>query len=198
MPNNVDGQTELSNMDDSKRAAANLQYKVTKESLIKVIECYRQRKYVEDVQYIKDELNGSDGVRDALQTSVEFGATTLSIEGRKVAFGSNHKDGPQRTPFCDLLLGALDDFMLKILIGCAIFSIVVDTSFATPAEIGHAWVDGTAILFAVAVVSGVTAWSDYKKEGQFLKQQMLEEGSKIVSSNIFKNSRLSVTLKLIC
>jgi Ca2+-transporting ATPase len=109
----------------------------------------------------------------------------LSIEGRKVAFGSNHKDGPQRTPFCDLLLGALDDFMLKILIGCAIFSIVVDTSFATEETIGHAWVDGTAILFAVAVVSGVTAWSDYKKEGQFLKQQMLEEGSKIVSAYIF-------------
>jgi|TARA_B110000285_G_C15132459_1_gene624589 Ca2+-transporting ATPase len=158
-------------MDDSKRAANNLQYKVTKDSLIKVIECYRQRKYIEDITYIKDELNGSDGLRDALQTSIEFGATTLSIEGRKMAFGSNHKDGPQRTPFCDLLIGALDDFMLKILIACAIFSIVVDTSFASPEERGHAWVDGTAILFAVAVVSGVTAWSDYKKEGQFLKQQ---------------------------
>lgn len=62
------------------------------------------------------------------------------------------------------MLAALDDLMLKILIGCAIFSIVVDTSFATPEEIGHAWVDGTAILVAVAVVSGVGAWSDHKKE----------------------------------
>lgn len=70
--------------------------------------------------------------------------------------------------------------MLKILIACAIFSIVVDTSFATPETIGHAWVDGTAILVAVAVVSGVTAWSDYKKEQQFLKQQLLEENSKTV------------------
>jgi hypothetical protein len=66
------------------------------------------------------------------------------------------------------LLGALDDLMLKILIVCAIFSIVVDTSFATAETIGHAWIDGTAILFAVAIVSGVSAWSDYKKEGQFL------------------------------
>jgi hypothetical protein len=104
MPGNADGQTELANIDDAKRAATNTQYKVTKESLIKVIECYRQRKYIEDITYIKDELNGSDGLRDALQTSIEFGATTLSIEGRKVAFGSNHKDGPQRTKFCDLLL----------------------------------------------------------------------------------------------
>jgi len=71
----------------------------------------------------------------------------------------------QRTPFFSLLLGALDDFMLKILIVCAIFSIVVDMSLATPEERSHAWVEGTAILIAVAVVSFVTAWSDYKKEG---------------------------------
>ncbi len=55
--------------------------------------------------------------------------------------------------------------MLKILIVCAIFSIVVDMSLATDEERGHAWVEGTAILIAVAVVSFVTAWSDYKKEG---------------------------------
>jgi P-type E1-E2 ATPase len=77
--------------------------------------------------------------------------------------------------------------MLKILIAAAIFSIIVDTSFATPETIGHAWVDGTAILMAVAVVSGVTAWSDYKKEGQFLEQQRLEEGSKI--SKIIRDSK---------
>jgi len=85
------------------------------------------------------------------------------------------------TPFCTLLLGALDDFMLKILIVCATFSIAVDMSFATPEERSHAWVEGTAILIAVAVVSLVTAWSDYKKEIQFLKQQRLEENAKVVS-----------------
>jgi hypothetical protein len=68
-----------------------------------------------------------------------------------------------------LLLAALDDFMLKILIVCAIFSIVVDMSFAKPEHRKFAWIEGTAILFAVAVVSGVTAWSDWKKEAQFLK-----------------------------
>lgn len=54
--------------------------------------------------------------------------------------------------------------MLKVLIVCAIFSITVDMSFATPHERSHAWIEGTAILIAVAVVSVVTAWSDYSKE----------------------------------
>jgi len=87
------------------------------------------------------------------------------MEMREKIFGSNYKEPPTRTPFCTLLLTALDDFMLKLLIVCAIFSITVDMSFATPAERAHAWIEGTAILFAVAVVSIVSAWSDYKKEG---------------------------------
>lgn len=39
-----------------------------------------------------------------------------------------------------------------------------------PEHLATAWIEGFAILVAVAVVSLVTAGSDYKKEGQFLKQ----------------------------
>jgi len=42
-------------------------------------------------------------------------------------------------------------------------------SFATPHDRAHAWIEGAGILIAVAIVSGVTAWSDYTKEQQFLK-----------------------------
>lgn len=64
-----------------------------------------------------------------------------------------------------MLLEALDDFMLKILIGCAIFQLVIEMSTASKEELAHAWIEGFAILLAVAVVSLVGAGSDYKKEG---------------------------------
>lgn len=70
--------------------------------------------------------------------------------------------------------------MLQVLIVCAIFSIVVDMSFADHHERKHAWIEGCAILIAVAVVSLVSAVSDYKKEGQFLKQQKIDLDSKVV------------------
>lgn len=54
--------------------------------------------------------------------------------------------------------------MLQVLIVCAAFSITVDMSFAEGHERRHAWIEGTAILIAVVVVSHVTAWSDYSKE----------------------------------
>lgn len=83
-----------------------------------------------------------------------------------------------------MVKAALDDLMLKVLIVCAFFSIVVDMSFAagdpTGQKLKTAWIEGFAILTAVAVVSLFSAWSDHNKEKQFLEQQQLDEDSKIV------------------
>ena len=71
--------------------------------------------------------------------------------------------------------------MLKILIGCAVFQLVIELSTASKEDLGHAWIEGFAILLAVAIVTLVGAGSDYQKEGQFVKQQALAEETKIVS-----------------
>ena len=79
------------------------------------------------------------------------------------------KEPPKRTPFIMLLIGALDDIMLKILMVCAIVSMIVDGYMHK--EGGAPWyVEGVAIWLAIAVVSLVTAISDYQKEGEFLKK----------------------------
>lgn len=49
--------------------------------------------------------------------------------------------------------------MLKILIVSAIVSIVIEMIFSEHREI--AWIEGAAILFAVTVVTLVTAVNDY-------------------------------------
>ena len=100
------------------------------------------------------------------------GVAASSLQARENVFGSHHKDPPTRNSFYSMVFEALDDFMLKVLIVCAFFSIVVDMSFAWGTDgMKTAWIEGAAILFAVIVVSHVSAWSDYQKEGQFLKQQ---------------------------
>jgi len=119
---------------------------------------------------------------DALDTSADSGISSITLESRKLVFGSHYKAPPEQTPFWVLILATLEDFMLQVLIVCAIFSITVDMSFADSHERKHAWIEGTAILIAVAVVSLVTAWSDYSKEKQFLKQQKIEENAKVVTA----------------
>jgi len=59
------------------------------------------------------------------------------------------------------MLGALDDFMLKLLLVCACVSIAIDVGFADPHERSHAWIEGTAIFVAVFVVAFVGSWNDY-------------------------------------
>jgi len=105
---------------------------------------------------------------EALNVSEEEGISTLSLDAREAAFGSHYKPPPERTPFWKMLVGALDDLMLKILIACACANIIVGYSVPEPED--HPWLDGTCIFIAVAVVSIVSSVSDYKKEGEFLKK----------------------------
>ena len=108
-------------------------------------------------------------------------------------FGTNEKAKAQPTGFCNMVLVALDDLMLKVLIVCAVFSIVVDMSFAAgesdpikrAQKLSTGWIQGFAILTAVAIVSLFGAWSDSNKEKQFLAQQQIDEDTKTVSYNLF-------------
>jgi magnesium-transporting ATPase (P-type) len=130
-----------------------------------LVEKYRQRKYVDDIDYIKGELKGINGLLESLDVTLEKGISLESIADRTEVFGTNHKDPPGRTPFLTLLLDALDDFMLKLLLVCACISIAVDMGFAAEKDRSHAWVEGFSIFLAVAVVSLVSSVSDYQKEG---------------------------------
>jgi len=67
-----------------------------------------------------------------------------------------------------LFIGALDDFMLKVLIVAAIFSITFDMILASPHDRSHAWIEGAAIPVAVGLVASVGSFVDWKKEVQFV------------------------------
>jgi hypothetical protein len=166
-------ETELANrIVDHEKAAANANFKVDKKKLIDICDAYKRRKYIEDLDIIINELGGIEGLLDALQIEdFNKGISTTSLEIRERVYGTNHKDPPGRTGFCNMVLDALDDFMLKLLIVCAIVSIIVEIGFNVhnPAKLATAWIEGFAILVAVSVVALVSAWSDYKKEGQFLE-----------------------------
>ena len=146
-----------------------------------MVECYRQRKFVEELDFLKNELKGPITLCESLDVNPETGINSMTTEIRTNVFGTHHKDPPQRTPFLTLVLEALDDFMLKLLLICATVIIPVEVGFADEHERSTAWIEGFVIYVAVAVVSLVSAGSDYSKEGQFLSNLASEEKDKIVS-----------------
>jgi magnesium-transporting ATPase (P-type) len=64
----------------------------------------------------------------------------------------------------------LSDIMLIILIFAAVLSLVLNFATASPEEYATAWIDGTAILIAVVVVSGVGSIVDWQKEIEFVNR----------------------------
>ena len=89
-----------------------------------------------------------------------------------------------QTSFAELVKGALSDFTVLILLGSGIVStilgVTVDTSDA-------GWIEGAAILVAVAVVVLVTAINDYQKEKQFRELNKVSEGGQVRSLCIMLN-----------
>ncbi len=105
-----------------------------------------------------------------MKTNASKGLSPVDLSAREAHFGSNKKEPTKLTSFYKLFLGALDDFMLKLLIVCAIVSISIEVAFAEPQDRSHgkfihlnfiAWIEGFAILVAVFVVSFVGSWNDY-------------------------------------
>ena len=174
-------------MADIDKAKMHANFGTDKAKLIKIVEGYRQRKYVEDIDIIKADYKNTEGLLRALQVeNWRRGISANSLNIRESIFGTNYKEPPPRTGYCTMVCEALEDTLLRLLLVAAIFSIAVECGFSAndPEKLQVAWIEGFAILVAVATVSNVSAWSDYQKEGQFLEQQKLEENSKTVSYSI--------------
>ena len=73
---------------------------------------------------------GITGVADKLKVNLDIGLVPTDFEERSLCFGCNFKEPTKRTPFCTLFIGALDDFMLKLLLACAVISISFDMGFS--------------------------------------------------------------------
>lgn len=82
-------------------------------------------------------LIGIHGLAEKLRTSLEHGLKPIDFAEREAHFGTNFKQPTKRTPFCRLFLGALDDFMLKLLLVCACISIAIDMGFADAHDRSH-------------------------------------------------------------
>jgi len=81
--------------------------------------------------------------------------------------------------FLELLIGALEDFTLRILIVASFLSIGISVGTETEHR-ETAWIEGFAIFMAVVISSMVQAGNDYQKEKQFQKLNKVADDRKKV------------------
>ena len=112
-------------------------------------------------------VSSVDQLANKLNTSVKAGLSTgdkADLGDRARRFGTNRLPQAKQATFGELLYEAFDDPTVIILLFCGIFSILVDVVIEHQP---NGWIEGAAILAAVAVVTLVTAGNNYQKEQQF-------------------------------
>ncbi|KAJ3450482.1 calcium-transporting atpase [Anaeramoeba flamelloides] len=123
-----------------------------------------------------EKMGGSKGVAKAVQTNLQNGLPNQDLKNnldeRKFFFGENRFKEPEFKGFWGLFKDTFDDPTLKILIVSAIVSLILGVTVEDPKT---GWIEGTAILIAVLIVSFVTAINDYQKEMQFRELNKIKD-----------------------
>ncbi|KAF0697930.1 Aste57867_11427 [Aphanomyces stellatus] len=125
-------------------------------------------------------LGGLDGIATALGVRCDQGlddtdATDLAT--RQTMYGRNYIEPDKPTSILELMWEAWQDMTIMILTAAGLASLVLGLT------IGHDtstdWIEGVSILFAVFIVTFVTAINDYQKEQQFRALNAVKEDEKI-------------------
>ena len=113
------------------------------------------------------DVNSSGGVDKVLRglgSGLEEGIPASSATERGAVYGINKFADPPTSTVLEKIWDTLQDPTLIMLLVAAFASIAIG---ATLEADENGWVDGVAILVAVALVTGVTVWNDVEKEAQF-------------------------------
>jgi magnesium-transporting ATPase (P-type) len=103
--------------------------------------------------------------------------TRLRIKNKNVI-----REYSPQVSLLELLGKAFDDSTIIILMVAGTLSLGLGLAIPSPG--GNDWIEGAAILAAVAVVVGVSAGNDYQKEKQFRELSNLSEESEVPSPSV--------------
>merc|ERR1711916_45301 len=117
-----------------------------------------------------DDYGGIEKVAKDLGTSLEDGLpsnalTPEALKTRQDQLGRNYLHPPAEKTLLGLIWEGLQDKTLIMLCIAAVISLILGVS----EDPSSGWIEGTAILVAVAVVVLVSALNDFQKEQQFRK-----------------------------
>ena len=82
------------------------------------------------LNHLVSSMLGLEGLCQKLKVNVETGLNPSDFDERTTFFGNNFRKPLEAKKFCTLFWAALDDFMLKVLLVCAVFSIAFEMGTA--------------------------------------------------------------------
>ncbi|KAG7393121.1 hypothetical protein PHYPSEUDO_012457 [Phytophthora pseudosyringae] len=123
---------------------------------------------------------GITGVAASLGVDITQGLNTndsADLKRREDTFGSNYIAPPNPKSLLELMWEAFQDVTIIVLTVSGILSVILAITVGDHPDTG--WIEGACIIFAVLVVTMVTAINDYQKEAQFRALNAVKEDEKI-------------------
>ncbi|GLE01158.1 hypothetical protein PINS_up009988 [Pythium insidiosum] len=125
-------------------------------------------------------LGGIEGVAASIGVDIRQGLdnnNAADLKKREEAFGSNYIPPPRSKGLLELMWEAFQDLTIIVLTISGILSIILAVTIGNHPDTG--WIEGACIIFAVFVVTFVTAINDYQKEQQFRSLNAVKDDEKI-------------------
>ncbi|KAK2944167.1 ion-transporting P-type ATPase [Blattamonas nauphoetae] len=143
-----------------------------------------------DINELK-KLGGTQTIMENLDSSMN-GLTdaTLHKETRESVYGRNEFPSPKTKSFMRLWGEAFCDFTLIILMVLAAVSLII--AFAVEFGKDLSWLDGTAILITVLIVTIVGAANTYSQEKQFQKLNARQKERSILVTRNGQPTQISI------
>ena len=133
-----------------------------------------------------DKIGGIDELARLIGTNFDTGLSMGDVIRLREKFGTNKFPESPMKSFFRMLLETFQDVTLIILMIAAIVSL----SIGLYDDPKHGWIEGTAILCTIVLVSVVTAGNDYSKELQF---RNLEKSSQVADrTSVLREGRIMI------
>ncbi|TYZ58351.1 hypothetical protein PybrP1_000823 [[Pythium] brassicae (nom. inval.)] len=150
-------------------------FKLVTGDLIRLVETPHEKAHEQVLA-----LGGIEGVAAALNVNLRQGLDNdnkADLAAREESFGKNYVPPPRAKSFFELMWDAFQDITMIVLTAAGVFSIILETTIGEHPSTG--WIEGACIIFAVLVVTIVTATNDFQKERQFQSLNAIKEDEKI-------------------
>jgi Ca2+ transporting ATPase len=151
------------------------QFKLATADLIHLIETQHEH---QAEQLAK--VGGITGVAASIGVDITQGLNSndsADLKRREEAFGSNYIAPPKPKTLLELMFEAFQDVTIIVLTTSGILSVILAITVGDHPDTG--WIEGACIIFAVLIVTFVTAINDYQKEAQFRALNAVKEDEKI-------------------
>ncbi|TMW63595.1 hypothetical protein Poli38472_002536 [Pythium oligandrum] len=125
-------------------------------------------------------LGGIEGVAASLNIDLRQGVDDndkADQQSREDFFGKNYVPPPKAKSLFELMWDAAQDITIIVLAIAGVISIILSSTVGDHKDTG--WIEGACIIFAVFIVTVVTAVNDYQKEKQFRSLNAVKDDEKI-------------------